>query len=134
MSEKCPNCSAVFKVTEISGHGICGACREPITCPHCHKIVREERTTGWFDEKLVKAPESQLCQFLGITDNEWEAIGSVLEANTGHNDEMTYSYYFIVPENIPEDILNKTKWKVGDIIRDIPVWIVESDGCKELIE
>jgi hypothetical protein len=57
MEEKCPFCNATFTVSCIGGDGICGACREPIECPHCKKVVREERTTGFFIEKLIKAPD-----------------------------------------------------------------------------
>lgn len=53
MSEKCPFCGALFTVTEIAGGGICGACREPIDCPHCKNTIREERTTGWFNLKRL---------------------------------------------------------------------------------
>ena len=125
MSEKCPFCGATFAVTEMAAGGICGACREPINCPHCGKTLREERTTGWFLETLLKAPDSQLSQFLGITDEEWAEMGADLNADTGNSDEMTYSYWFIVPDTTSEDILRKTEWTAGQIINGIPIWLVE---------
>lgn len=128
MVETCHHCGAVFSVTCISGGGICGACMEPINCPHCKKIVREERTTGTFTETLIKAPDSAIAQHLGITDNEWEDMGADLHANTGNCGDMTYCYWFTVPDGTPDDILDKTGWKVGQMIDDIPVWVVEYES------
>ena len=127
MNEKCPSCGAEFSVTEFGGGGICGACQEPIDCPYCHKTVRKERTTGTFMEKLIKAPDSVLSQYFGISDLEWEEVGAELNANTGNNDEMTYCYWFTVPNGTPEDILVKTGWKIGQVIDDIPVELVDND-------
>lgn len=127
MSEKCPFCSALFTVAEIAGGGICGACREPIDCPHCKNTIREERTTGWFKETLLKLPDSPLSQFLGVTDDEWEEMGAELNANTGSSDEMTYGYWFIVPNTASENVLKKTGWHVGQTIDDIPIWLVETE-------
>ncbi|MEM6230140.1 hypothetical protein [Shewanella scandinavica] len=127
MSEECPKCGAEFSVTEIGGGGICGACREPINCPYCHKTVREERTTGTFFETLIKAPDSLLSQHLGISDDDWEDMGAELNENTGNSGDMTYCYWFIVPENTPEEILVKTGWEIGQMIDQIPVEIVEND-------
>ncbi|MFS1438504.1 hypothetical protein [Shewanella sp. 10N.286.48.A6] len=91
------------------------------------QAIREERTTGWFQETLLKLPESSLSQFLGITDDEWEEMGVELNANTGSSDEMIYCYWFVVPDTTSEDILEKTRWCVGQTIDDIPVWLVEED-------
>lgn len=126
MPEKCSFCGALFTVVEVGGGGICGACREPIDCPYCNKTVREERTTGFFKETLVRRPDC-LSQHLGITDVEWDEMDVELNANTGSHDEMTYCYWFEVPENTPQETLNKTGWKVGDVIDDIPVWFVDTE-------
>ena len=125
MSEKCPFCGALFTVTEMAGGGICGACREPIDCPNCKKTIREERTTGWFQETILKTPDSQLSQFLEITDEDWEGMGAELNVNAGSSEETTYSYWFIVPDTTSEDILKKTGWNIGQTIDDIPIWLVE---------
>ncbi|PSV03683.1 hypothetical protein C0W80_05765 [Photobacterium leiognathi subsp. mandapamensis] len=127
MSEQCPFCGAIFTVVEMCGGGICGACREPIDCPHCKKKIREERTTGWFKEILISSPDNSLSQFLGITDNEWEEMGAELNANTGNTGDMVYNYWFIVPDATSEDILEKTGWNIGQTISDIPTWIVETE-------
>lgn len=126
MAETCPHCGATYSVSCIGGGGICGACLEPITCPHCNTDVREERTTGTFTTDLITAPSSPLSQHLRITDDEWNSLGAQLEANTGNSCEMTYSYWFTVPEDAPDHILEKTGWEVGQMIDDIPVWVVES--------
>ncbi|EJG2034141.1 hypothetical protein ACN08N_26525 (plasmid) [Photobacterium leiognathi subsp. mandapamensis] len=127
MLEQCPYCGATFKVNEIGGGGICGACREPIDCPHCQKTVREERTTGFFKETLIAAPDSSISQYLGITDEEWDELSVELNANDGSSGDMTYCYWFEVPESISEALQNKTGWEVGQIIDDIPVWVVENN-------
>ncbi|MBO2613094.1 hypothetical protein [Shewanella algae] len=128
MNEECPNCGAKFSVTEIGGGGICGACREPIDCPYCHETVREERTTGTFTSTLIKIPDSHLSRYLGISDDDWEEMGAELNANTGNSGEMTYCYWFMVPEDTPEEILHKTGWKAGQTIDDIPLDVVDSEG------
>lgn len=127
MTEKCPFCNALFSVNCIGGGGFSGACREPIDCPHCQKTVREERTTGVFHEVLVKAPDSLLAQHLGITDEEWDEMGADLNANNGNSGEMTYCYWFTVPEGTSSNILVTTGWQVGQMIDDIPVWVVDVD-------
>jgi hypothetical protein len=128
MAETCGHCGALFTVSCIGGGMIGGACLEPINCPHCKELIREERTSGTFSETLVKAPDSDLAQCLGITDDEWDDMGADLHENTGHSGDMTYSYWFTVPEGTSEDLLEKTGWKIGQTIDDIPVWVVDSDG------
>ena len=128
MSEECPKCGAEFSVAVIGGGGICGACREPIDCPYCHETVREERTTGTFSETLIKAPGSLLSRHLGISDDDWEEMGAELNANTGNSGEMTYCYWFNVPEGTSEEILHKTGWEIGQMIDHIPVELVDNDG------
>ena len=73
------------------------------------------------------APDSPLSQHLEISDEGWDAMGAELHENTGSNDEGLYCYWFEVPENAPEEILEKTGWKVGQIINDIPVEVVDVD-------
>ncbi|ELM3617657.1 hypothetical protein RYR54_003342 [Aeromonas sobria] len=126
MVETCCHCGALFTVSCIGGNGICGACLEPIDCPYCKKTVRQERTTGTFTETLVKAPDSALAQYLGITDDEWDDMGAELNANTSR-DDMVYSYWFEIPYGASEDLLEKTGWKVDQMIDDIPVSVVDCD-------
>ena len=128
MNEECPKCGAEFSVTVIGGGGICGACREPIDCPYCHETVREERTTGTFTETLIKPPNSLLSRHLEISDDDWEEMGAELNASTGNSGEMTYCYWFMVPEGTSEKILHKTGWKTGQMIDQIPVELVDNDG------
>lgn len=131
MIEKCNFCGATFTVECFGDGGICGACQEPIICPHCRETVRNERTTGTFTTTLVKAPkhqDSELSRYLGITDDEWEDMGAELCANTGNSGDMVYSYWFVVPEGTSDDILEKTGWKIGQVINDIPADVVDSDN------
>ena len=82
-----------------------------------------------FHREARKAPiqDSSLSQYLGITDEEWDEMGAELNANTGSSDEMTYYYWFTVPDGTPDDILEKTGWEVDQTIDDIPVWVVDVD-------
>lgn len=128
MIELCPICGAEFSVTELGGGGICGACKEPIDCPYCHKTVRTERTTGTFSETLIKAPDSPLSQHLGISDIEWEEMGAELNASTSSSGDMTYCYWFTVPKGTSGEILEKTGWQVDQMIDDIPVEAVDNGG------
>lgn len=115
MVETCHHCGATFSVACIGGNGICGACLEPINCPNCNTLVREERTTGSFVETLISPPSSPLSRHLGITDDEWDTLGAELQANTGNSGDMTYCYWFTVPDETPEHILKKTGWKPGQM-------------------
>jgi hypothetical protein len=54
-------------------------------------------------------------------------MGAELNANTGNNDGMTYSYWFIVPDNTSEEILEKTGWQVGQMVDEIPIELVDND-------
>lgn len=127
MSEKCPHCGAIFKVSVIGGGGFSGACLEPINCPYCKETVRQERTTGSYIEELIRAPDSQLAQYLEITDRDWEMMGAELNENTGHSDETIYSYWFEVPEGTPEEILEKTGWEIGQTVNNIPSYVVDAE-------
>ncbi|EGQ7688357.1 hypothetical protein I6Y12_004593 [Vibrio parahaemolyticus] len=80
-----------------------------------------QRTTGTFKEVLIKVPDSPLAQQLGITDVEWQEMGTELNANTGNSGEMTYCYCFVVPDGTSEEILEKTGWQVGQVVGDILV-------------
>lgn len=127
MTDKCPFCGALFTVHCIGGGGICGASQEPIDCPHCNRTVRKERTTGTFKEVLIKVPDSPLAQQLGITDVEWHEMGAELNANTDNSGEMTYCYWFVVPDGTSEEILEKAGWQVGQVVDDIPIWVIDTD-------
>lgn len=54
-------------------------------------------------------------------------MGAELHENTGNSGEMTYNYWFTVPEGTAEEILEKTGWKIGEMINDIPVCVVDFD-------
>jgi hypothetical protein len=127
MVKQCQFCGATFKVFCIGGGGFSGACLEPIICPHCSKTVDEERTTGTYQTELLKAPESQLARYLGISDEEWERMGVDLVADTGQSGDMTYSYWFTVPEDVAQPVMNKTGWRPGCIVTGIPIWVVEHE-------
>ena len=76
---------------------------------------------------LVRYRESPLSRYLGLIDEEWVEMDAELNSNTDYHDEMSYCYWLEVPEDTPQDILNKTGWKVGDVIDDIPVWVVDTE-------
>lgn len=125
MSEICCYCEAEFSVLEVNGGSISGACQEPIVCPNCKRTVRRQRTTGVFDETLIKLPDNKLSKYLGISDLEWESMGAELNENRGSSGDMNYSYWFIVPEGTSEEILEKTGWEENQQIIDIPTSVVD---------
>ncbi|WP_373418768.1 MJ0042-type zinc finger domain-containing protein [Brucella anthropi] len=51
--QTCPNCKSLYTITEQSMGVPGGQDREPIYCPHCRHLVREEMTDGfWRTEKV----------------------------------------------------------------------------------
>ena len=46
--------------------------------------------------------------------------------NTGSTGDMTYSYYFEVPEDTSDELLSAMHWAIGDTI-ELPVHVVEAD-------
>jgi hypothetical protein len=68
-----------------------------------------------------------LAEYLGITDDQLEELDIELNADTGSSGEMTYSYWFHVPENASEEVLVATGWKVGELISGIPVHVAEAE-------
>jgi hypothetical protein len=126
-SEECPYCGALFSVKESGGNGICGACKEPIDCPHCNTTVRHQRTTGVFHEQLVKQPPSEIARYLGITDEQLEEIDIEFNEDTGNSGETIYSYWFYVPANISDEIIEHTGWKPNQLINGIPASIFNGE-------
>ena len=82
---------------------------------------------GFADDILCRFP-CPLAAYLGLSDNQLEELGLELYADTGSSGEMTYSYYFYVPENTSDEILEITGWEIGELVNDIPIWIVD---CEE---
>lgn len=68
----------MWTVSCIGGGIVVGACLVPINCLYSKALIGEERTAGTFIETLVKAPDSALAQYLGITDAEWDDMGADL--------------------------------------------------------
>lgn len=84
----------------------------------------------------------KLAKFLGLTDEQLEESGideDLLQPDSGSSGDMVYSYYFNVPEETPEEILEEKEWKVGDRI-EIPIWFFDEeeapddDGWEQLPE
>jgi hypothetical protein len=126
-SEECPFCGAYFCVSESGGGGICGACNEPIDCPYCHKTVRKKRTTGVFHEQLIRKPMSNIAKYLGISDEQLEEIDIEFNEDTGSSGETVYSYWFYVPANISDEIIEHTGWKPNQLINGIPMSIFNGE-------
>jgi len=60
---------------------------------------------------------SQLAEYLDLTDEELEEIGldeDDIFPDTGNSGDMIYSYYFNVPEQTPQHILEKKGWVIGE--------------------
>jgi hypothetical protein len=62
-----------------------------------------------------------------LTDEQYEDLNLEFQEDSGSSGEMLYSYWFEVPEHTPVDILEITGWRVGQLINDIPTWIVDNE-------
>ncbi|UKY38200.1 hypothetical protein [Pantoea dispersa] len=78
-------------------------------------------------------PQSKLADFLGLTDEQLEEAGideDLLQEDSGSSGEMVYSYYFNVPDETPEDILEEKGWSVGERI-EVPIWLFNEPDAPE---
>ncbi len=78
-------------------------------------------------------PQSKLAQFLGLTDEQLEESGideDLLQEDSGSSGDMVYSYYFNVPEETPEDILEEKGWSVSERI-EVPIWLFNEPDAPE---
>lgn len=69
----------------------------------------------------------ELAEYLGLTLEELEDLDVEFLPDTGSSGEMIYSYYFTVPENVPDEILERVGWSVGESINGIPTHFIEPD-------
>jgi hypothetical protein len=77
--------------------------------------------------------QSKLAVYFDLTDDQLEEMGldgDIIHEDTGNSGDMTYSYYFNVPEETPEDILQEKGWEVGERV-EIPVWILDESSEPE---
>lgn len=70
---------------------------------------------------------SGASEYLGITDEEFDELDVELHADSGMSGEMVYGYYFEVPDDISFELLKKTGWNPGEVIR-LPAYAVENDN------
>lgn len=83
-------------------------------------------TFRFFDETEVNQ-ESELANYLDVTDEELEIMDIELLENTGRTNQALYSYYFEVTETTPADVLIRNNWKVGESINGIPLNILNEE-------
>lgn len=72
---------------------------------------------------------STIAESIGIPDELWDDFDSLdidFNQDTGSHDEMTYGYWFTVPEDTPSDLLIAMDWKVGDSVT-VDKWVIEND-------
>lgn len=77
--------------------------------------------------------QSKLAKFLGLTDEQLEESGiyeDLVEEDTGNSGDMVYSYYFNVPQETSDDVLEEKEWKVGDRI-EIPLWFFDGPDAPD---
>jgi len=77
--------------------------------------------------------QSKLAKFLGLTDEQLEESGideDLLQPDSGSSEDTVYSYYFNVPEETPEEILEEKEWEVGDRI-EIPLWLFDEEEAPD---
>jgi hypothetical protein len=70
---------------------------------------------------------SELSEYLGITDEQLDELDIELNADTVSSGEMTYSYWFHVPADITDEVMQVTGWKGGELVSGIPVHVVEAE-------
>lgn len=75
-------------------------------------------SSNQMEDKMNKEREQELAAHLEL---ELEQVGEMdlinqIHEDEGNSGEMTYSCYFNVPEDTPEEILEKKGWKAGDRI------------------
>ncbi|MGV2879434.1 hypothetical protein D9O29_01480 [Pantoea vagans] len=77
--------------------------------------------------------QSNLAKFLNLTDEQLEDSGideDLIQEDTGSSGEMTYSYYFNVPEETSSEVLEEKQWEVGDRV-EIPLWFFDEDEAPD---
>jgi endogenous inhibitor of DNA gyrase (YacG/DUF329 family) len=58
--ETCPDCQKPFDVSEVS-LGMPGTKeKEDINCPHCHKVLRQEISNGFFRTSALTPEQEEL--------------------------------------------------------------------------
>jgi hypothetical protein len=71
--------------------------------------------------------ESKLAQHLELTCEQLDDLGidgDSLHEDSGSSGDMVYSYYFYVPKETSEEILEEKGWTVGDRI-EVPLWVFD---------
>ena len=70
---------------------------------------------------------SELATYLGITDDQLDELNLEMHEDTGSSGEMVYSYYFYVPENTSQEILEITGWEPGQLVNGVPLNVYNMD-------
>ncbi len=69
---------------------------------------------------------SKLTEYLSIPDEYVEAFEessvTIMEDEESRG-EMIYGYYFDVPDDMPDELLDVMNWEIDQRIDDIPVWV-----------
>lgn len=78
--------------------------------------------------EIIKSP---IAEYLGIPTNyldDFENLDIDYCSDNRASGEMSYSYYFEVPSDTNEQLLEAMGWSCGEIIGDIPVHIFNEDA------
>lgn len=70
-----------------------------------------------------------VAEYLGIPEELKELFLSLdieYQEDTGSSGEMTYGYYFLVPRDTPEELLEEMEWTVGTTI-ELPLNIFDEE-------
>ena len=76
----------------------------------------------------------ELADYLEITLEQLEEMDPEIMEDTGMSGDMVYSYFFNVPENTPPEVLRAKKWKIGDLVTDIPRDLIEADDPEDYMQ
>lgn len=91
------------------------------------KTSGRKSNRGFADNIICTFPTA-LANYLGLSDDQLEELNIEFHEDTGSSGEVTYSYYFYVPESTSEEILESKGWEIGELITGIPVWVVEGNS------
>lgn len=80
------------------------------------------------DREVIRSP---IVEYLDIPNdliNDFECLDIEYHSDGSSSDEMTYSYYFEIPSDTSEELLNAMGWSIGEFVRDIPEHILDNQN------
>ncbi|MFS1911098.1 ATP-binding protein [Vibrio sp. 10N.286.48.B7] len=85
-----------------------------------------EYSVAWQRKFVVK---SRIAEYLEIPDEyveEFDSLNIDYSSDEGSTGDMIYSYYFEIPLDASQELIDVMNWDIGQKICDIPVSVVEN--------